>query len=203
MRLAAFLAISILAGTFTPSMAAPQAQTGSNDSGVRIGSWIANDALLVLPDRSAGACPIGGAFGGTKLVSVGDTDYVVEVGGKQIKTNINMAWQLCPHPDLTNWLISFMKNVGARIDAQTPDCTQEGVIRISQNGAASSGFMKVQQASPFWSLPDWMESIDVKVSINPHDPTKLQFISMKVTPQAYERLLKPTITLPPPEKSSQ
>ncbi len=202
MRLAVVLALSLFFANCGSAMAAgtPAAsdQKSAKDyiSKTRIGGYIGNDALLVLPDRTAGAAPIGGFFGAMKLVEIGNTSYTLEYGGTQGKITLDPSWQIAPHPDLTNWLIAFMKAAGLKIDAQHPDVTQQGVIHIAKNGAVSSNFMKVQQANPFESLPDYLDSIDLKVSINPHDPTKVQFVSMTVTPQTYERLLKPLYTVP-------
>jgi len=205
MRLATVLALSLLFANAGSSLSAATAPDGDNPaakkyiSTLRIGGWIGNDALLVLPDRSAGAAPKGGGFGGVKLIEVGDNSFTVDYNGVKGKGTLDPVWQLAPHPDLTNWLIAFMKGVSAKIDAQTPDISQQGVIHISHNGVVSSGYLKVQQASPFQSLPDWMESIDVKVTINPHDPTQVAFASMMVTPQAFDRLQKPMYTVPKTE----
>lgn len=160
-------------------------------NGTRIGGWIGNNALLVLPDRSAGSVAVGSSFGGTKLVDIGNVDYTLEYGGYKGKNSIDPAWQLMAHPDLSNWLISFMKNLGQKIDAQFPDVSKEVVVRVSQNGAISSDVIKVQQASPTQALPDWMESIELKLNINPHDPTKVQFLSLTVSKDAYKRLITP------------
>lgn len=202
MRLAAVLALSLMIANISTPVAAGAAPGGGEQmarnyiTNVRIGGWIGNDALLVLPDRSAGVAPTGGGFGGVKLLEISDNSYTVDYGGVKDKVILDPAWQLAPHPDLTNWLISFMRRAGLRIDAQTPDISQEGVIQIMHNGAVSSSFLKVQQASPFQSLPDWMESINIRITVNPHDPTRVAFVSMKVTPQAYERLLKPLYSAP-------
>lgn len=159
-------------------------------SKVRIGGWIGNDALLVLPDRSAGATPIGKNFGAVRLVEIGDNSFTAEYNGVSGKVTIDPGWQLAPHPDLTNWLIAYMKTIATRVDAQYTDVSQQGVIRVMHNGAVSTRFLKVQQASPFEPLPEWMESIDLKITINPHETTKLQFVTMTITPQAYARLAK-------------
>jgi hypothetical protein len=203
MRLATVLVLSMMMMCFA-TVSSPAAAPGEQSeqaarsyiSKVRIGGWIGNDALLVLPDRSAGAAPTGRGFGSVKLIEIGDTSFTVDYGGVKGKVTLDPTWQLAPHPDLTNWLISFMKGVGSKIDAQTPDISQEAVIRILHNGVAESSFLKVQQANPFQSLPDWMESINIKVTINPHDPTRVAFLSMTVTPQAYERLLKSLYSVP-------
>lgn len=186
------VALSIILASYSFAFAADSDSKSSKDyiSKLRIGGWIGNDALLVLPDRSAGAAPIGQGFGGVKLIEVGNTSFTADYGGTQGKVTLDPGWQLAPHPDLTNWIIAFMKSVGQKIDAQTPDVSQQGVVRIMHNGASTSNFMKVIQAGPFQSLPDWMEYIDVRVSINPHEPTKLQFVSMGITPDAHKRLLK-------------
>ncbi len=181
-----FNGLSVMAAGTT----APQDQAKQYISGVRIGGWIADDALLVLPDRTAAAVPIGKNFSGVTLLEIGNHSFKVDYNGTKGNVTLDPGWQLAPHPDLTNWLIAFMKSVGAKIDAQTPDVTQEGVITVSQNGVAKSSFMKVELANPFQTLPDWMESINIKVLINPHDPTKVQFITLKVTPEAYKRLLR-------------
>ena len=200
MRLVVFLALSLsaLVSFSQAAIAAPgNEQTAKKYiANVRIGGWIGNQALLVLPDRNAGAAPVGVGFGSVKLIEIGDNSYTLEYDGVKDKVILDPAWQLAPHPDLTNWLISFMKGVGAKIDAQTPDTSQDGIIHIINKGVASSSFLKVQQASPFQTLPDWMESINIRVTINPHDPTRVAFINMTVTPQAYARLLKPMYASP-------
>ncbi len=202
MRLAIVIAFCLTFTNLNTAMAASSpagaAQQSAKDyiSNTRIGGYIGNDALLVLPDHSAGVAPIGGSFGAMRLVEIGNTSYTLEYAGTQGKVTLDPSWQIAPHPDLTNWLIAYMKGVGSKIDAQTPDVTQEGVIHIASNGAVSSQFMKVEQANPFESLPSYLESIDIKVSINPHDPTKVQFVTMKVTPEAYARLIKPLYAVP-------
>lgn len=167
---------------------APAAKDYTN--GVRLGGWLGNNPLIVLPDRSANAVKIGNAWGGVKLVGVDEagSTFTIDYGGKQLKGNIDPAWQIAAHPDLTNWLISYMNVLGKRIDAQTPDITQEGVIRVYANGKAPSGYMKIEQANPFDSLPEYIESVDLKIKMNPHQPTVVEFASMKITPAAYERL---------------
>jgi len=56
---------------------------------------------------------------------------------------------------------------------------------------SDSSVLKIQQALPFQTLPDWIESVDFKVSINPHEATRIQFLKMKITEAAYKRLLTP------------
>lgn len=196
MRLATVLALSLVLANANVVGAADQKANKDYISKLRIGGWIGNDALLVLPDRSAGAAPIGGGFGGVKMLEIGNTSFTVDCSGQQGKCTLDPVWQLAPHPDLTNWLADFMKDVGLRIDAHFPDTTKEGVIRISHSGYSSSSFMSVQKSAPFQSLPEWMESIDLKVSINPGDPTKVQFVSMTVAAQAYDRLCKSMYSVP-------
>jgi hypothetical protein len=159
-------------------------------SKVRIGGWIGNSALLVLPDRSAGVTPVGKNFGGVRLVEIGDNSFTAEYNGVQGKVTIDPGWQLAADPDLSNWLIAYMKNIAAKVDARYPDVSQDGIIRVMHNGAVSTRFLKVQLAAPFDHLPEWMESLDLKISINPHQTTQLQFVTMTITPQAYGRLLK-------------
>jgi hypothetical protein len=200
-RFAGVLALSFLFAQVGMLSAAAQPFGGNQPardyiSNVRIGGWIGNDALLVLPDRSAGAAAVGGGFGPVKLLEIGDNSFTVDYSGVKGKVTLDPVWQLAAHPDLTNWLISFLKGVQARIDAQTPDITQEEVIRIANNGAVTSHFLKVQQASPFQCLPDWMESIRLKVTINPHDPTGVALMSMTITPLAQSKLLKPMYATP-------
>jgi hypothetical protein len=48
--------------------------------------------------------------------------------------------------------------------------------------------MKVEQANPFEPLPEYLESVDLKIKLNPHQLTSVEFASMKITPAAYERL---------------
>lgn len=159
-------------------------------SKVRIGGWIGNNALLVLPDRSAAATPIGKNYGSVKLLEIGDNSFTAEYNGVKGKVTIDPGWQLAPHPDLSNWIIAYMKNIATRVDAQYPDVSQQGIIRVMHNGAVASNFIKVQQSAPFDHLSDWMESMDLKVTINPHQATQLQFVGLTVTPQAYSRLVK-------------
>lgn len=195
MRLAPILALLMvfgLGGSVSAGTALPDQANRDYISKIRIGGWIGDkaDALLVLPDRSANSCKIGASLGGAKLVEIGDNSFTIEYSGTKAKVTLDPVWQLAPHPDLTNWLDAYMKEVGARIDAQVPDVTQEGVVHFTQNGAGASTFMKVQNANPYSALPDWLESIDLKVSINPHDPTKVSFVGMKITQAAYDRLIK-------------
>ena len=193
MRLASILALLLAFGIGSSvSAATPSPDKASKDyiSRIRIGGWIGDDALLVMPDRRANSCKIGASLSGAKLVEIGDNSFTTQYSGTQVKVTLDPGLQLAPHPDLTNWLTADMKDVGHRIDAQVPDVTNEGVVHFTQNGAAASTFMKVQNANPYSALPDWMESIDLKVSINPHDPTRVSFMGMTITQQAYDRLCK-------------
>lgn len=174
--------------TTQPATSAPAVKDYTN--GVRLGGWLGNNPLIILPDRSANAVKIGNSWGGVKLVGVDEagSTFTIDYGGKQLKGNIDPAWQIAAHPDLTNWLISYMNVLGKKLDAQNPDITQEGVIRVYANGKAPSGYMKVEQANPFETLPEYLESVDLKIKMNPHQLTEVEFASMKITPAAYERL---------------
>ncbi len=196
MRLVKLLAssLSVLAlGSFLAAQAAPSSNDKSAKdyiSRIHIGGWVGDSALLVMPDRLAAAVPTGSSLEGARLVSIDDTKFTMEYGGVKGNVTLDPWWQLMPHPDLTNWLTSFMKEVGLKVDAQRPDVSHEEVVRISRNGAASGDNIKVQQARPYPSLPDWMESVDIKVSINPHEPTRVSFVSLVVTQEAFNRLGK-------------
>lgn len=183
------LALACVAANAAPS---PAGEKSAKDyiSRIHIGGWVGDSALLVMPDRMAAAVPTGSSLEGAKLVSIDDTKFVVEYGGVKGNVTLDPWWQLMPHPDLTNWLTSFMKEVGLKIDAQKPDVSHDEVIRFSRNGSASGDSIKVQQARPYPSLPDWMESVDVKVSINPHEATRCGFVSCVVTQDAFNRLGK-------------
>lgn len=178
--------VCVLASFSGAANALPPAKDYTN--GVRLGGWLGNNPMIVLPDRSANAVKVGNSWGGVKLVAVDDSTFTIDYGGKQLKGNIDPAWQVAPHPDLTNWLISYMNVLGKKIDAQNPDITQQGVIRVYANGKAPSGYMKVEQANPFDTLPEYIESMDLKVQMNPHQPTVVEFVSLKLTPAAYERI---------------
>lgn len=159
-------------------------------NGVRVGGWLGDRALLVLPDRNATAVSVGKSFGSTKLLAIGNTDYTIETGGKQMKGNLDMAWQIAPNPDLTNWLISYMNVIGKKLDLVNPDLNQETTIRVYANGSAPSNLIKVNQAVPFDTLPEYLESVDLKIKLTPHQPTVVEFVSMKITQAAYDRLGK-------------
>lgn len=183
----ALLAISS-ATQLTPqnAFAAPAVKDYTN--GVRIGGWLGDRALIVLPDRSASPVSIGNSFGGVKLVAIGDSSFTIDYGGKTLKGNLDNGPQIAPHPDLTNWLIDYMNSLGKRIDAQNPDLTQSTVIRVNANGSAPSSLMKIEQANPFVALPEYLESVDFKVKLTPHKPTQVEFAGMKITPAVYSTL---------------
>lgn len=157
----------------------------------RIGGWIGDNVLLVLPDRSAGLLAVGSELRGVRLLEIDDNSgYTLESGGARCKFSLDRAWLLAPDPDIRNWLVSYMKHMRDRIDSGARAVSQEATVRVFANGAVKTDIIPVQQAAPFHSLPEWMESVDFKLLLNPGQKTSVQLLSFTVTPAAYKRLLK-------------
>ncbi len=158
--------------------------------GVRIGGFLDDKVLLVLPDRTASLVSTGESVQGVKLVGVDATTATLECGTQREILDLGTAWQLAPHADLTSWRTRYLKIVGRRVDAQNPEVCKAVIFRAFRNGAAQTDDVEITQGVPYPKLPDFLESVSLTASYAPEKQTAVDMNYMVVTDKAYQRLLK-------------
>lgn len=158
--------------------------------GVRVGGFLGDKVMLVLPDRTASLVSVGESVSGVKLANVGTTTVTLEAGQQKEILDLGTAWQLAPHADLTSWRSSYLKLVGKRVDAQNPEVSKAVIFRAFKNGAAQTDDVEITQGVPYPKLPRFLESASLTASYAPDKQTSVSMNDMIVTEQAYQRLLK-------------
>lgn len=131
----------------------------------------------------------GQSYKGVRLVGLDATGVLLDYRGSERRIEMGTAWQLEPQKDISWWFKHYQKQCLRRIENEHPYVAQKGHFIVRQNGSVrQSDMMQVRRASPLGPLPEFMESAEFVVLMNPPRPTKLSIKTMKVTTDAYRRL---------------